>query len=125
MRIVTCTSLAGLVAAGILAIGCSNSSTMAPTAAPSGTNTTPPPATEPATVPAADMPTATHVLTADEPYYSTDPGTAGQGMAPTGMLKAGTQVLVMVPGAHFCKIVSNQGVTCYTLTSGLKPISDK
>jgi hypothetical protein len=127
MRIVTPTSLAVTLASAILAVGCGSSTTPSTTPSatvmtpPSGSNQTAPPATEPA----AAMPGATHVLTADEPYYTTDPGTGGQGMAPAGMLKAGTPVLVMVPGKTYCKIISNQGTSCYTLTSGLKPISDK
>jgi hypothetical protein len=131
MRIVTSTSLAVTLASAIFAVGCGSSTTPSTTPSatvttpPSGSNETAPPATGPATAPAAAMPGATHVLTADEPYYTTDPGTAGQGMAPAGMLKAGTPVLVMVPGKTYCKIISNQGTSCYTLTSGLKPISDK
>jgi hypothetical protein len=125
MRIVTSTSLAAIVASAVLAAGCGGgaATTQPSMAAGSGTNMTPPttePTTEPTAAPA--MAGATHVLTQDEPYYVDVPN---GGSVPAGVLKAGTPVLMMVPGTTYCKVLSNQGKGCYTLTAGLKPISNK
>lgn len=124
MRILTTTSLAAIVASALLAAGCGGTGAQ-PTAPPSGANATPPPATGPTTAPMADMPAdkdMTHVLTAPEPYYVDAPNASS---VPAGTLPAGTKVLMVVPGTPYCKVISDQGKSCYTLTSGLKPLSDK
>ena len=61
----------------------------------------------------------THVLEKDEPYYTTEPAAS---TTPTGTLAAGSKVLVIVPGAPYSQVVTDKGISAYTVTDGLKPI---
>ena len=66
--------------------------------------------------------TPTHVLTADEPYFSEPPA---PGAKPAGTLKAGTKVLLVIPGATYSQVTTAEGMTVYTITDGLKPVGEK
>lgn len=73
----------------------------------------------------ADMPTmtfkdATHVLKADSPYYASAPAT---GDKPEGTWKAGTPVLVMVPGAPYSQVKTATGTEAYVPTMNLKSVA--
>jgi hypothetical protein len=92
-----------------------NMKTPGPTtmAVPSAAAAAQPPAAAPA---AKDM---THSITKDQPYFTAMPGA---GVAPAGMLKAGSKVLVIVPDASFSQVVTDMGISAYTSTDGLKPL---
>ena len=133
-RISALTALVLGAAAALGAAGCQNGTT-----AKSDTKTTPPMASLPATGPTMQaasptIPTTgpvapeaagpkaedmTHVLGMDEPYFLTMPGPAA---IPDGTFKSGTKVLVMVPGSKYSKVLSETGVTAYTVTKGLEPV---
>jgi hypothetical protein len=61
----------------------------------------------------------THSITKDQPYYSSMPAA---GATPAGTLKAGSKVLVLIPGADYSQVITDMGVTAYTSTDGLKPL---
>jgi hypothetical protein len=64
----------------------------------------------------------THALTKDEPFYPSMPGTDAKSL---GMVKSGTKVLVMIPGATYSKVLTEDGATVYVGTDGLEPIPAK
>lgn len=127
-------SMGLLVLAGLAVGGCSSTSgtastSAAPTTAPSvvAAPAAPAPAAAPAPVgpPAATVtpPAAkdlTHVLIIDEPYYATEP--TSKTTPPSGTLKSGVKVLVLIPGAEYTQIISDTGISAYTVTDGLKPL---
>lgn len=126
-------TLASCVTVGVVLAGCKSSTP------PPGT-TTPTPAVTPASQPSMVMPnqgkmpeppavlekpaasSMTHVLTKDEPYYSSMPGADAKSL---GTVKSGTKVLVMVPGATYSKVLTEDGATVYVGTDGLDPIPAK
>ena len=65
-----------------------------------------------------DFKDATHVLTADQPFFSSEPADAAK---PEGMWASGTPVLVLIPGAAFSKVKAGDGTEAYVSTAGLKP----
>jgi hypothetical protein len=80
--------------------------------------TQPPPA--PATLPPLkDM---THSFTKDTPYYAKKPD---KDTPPDGTFKAGTKVIVLIPGAPYCQVLSQDGVTAYASIENLEPLSNK
>ena len=121
-------SLGLMMLAGVVVIGCGETQTppaasVSPATMPSAT-ATPLPPTMPATMPAAKTPPppvspATHMLTADEPYFATEPAA---GAKPDGMLKAGSKVLLVIPGAQYSQITTDTGLSVYLLTDGLKAL---
>ena len=73
-------------------------------------------------LPAGPPPAAkdlTHVLTKDEPFFASEPT---PGAAPSGTLKSGSKVLVLIPGAEYSQVITDTGVSAYTFTDGLKPL---
>ena len=72
----------------------------------------------PATAPPAAK-DLTHMLTKDEPFYLNEPGANPQ---PVGTLKAGTKVLVLIPGATFSQVITDKGISAYVPTDGLSPV---
>jgi hypothetical protein len=72
-------------------------------------------------VPAAPMTTegATHTVASEQPYFKSGPM---QATPPDGMLKAGTQVKLLVPGASFSRVEIGGGATVYTRTEALQPM---
>ena len=106
-------------------VGCHTASSEPPSAttmpAPETNMKAAGPATMP--VPSAAAPAAkdmTHVLTKDEPYFTAEPSSATA--TPAGTLKAGSKVLVIIPGAPYSQVVTDAGVSAYTMTDGLKPL---
>lgn len=61
----------------------------------------------------------THMVTSDQMVYSSVPG---QGTAPVGMVKSGTKVLSMIPGAEYSQCTIAEGKKVYIKTSALKPV---
>lgn len=59
---------------------------------------------------------ATHTLTSDEAIYK-----SSSGGTPQGLLKKGTPVLVLVPGATYSQVTTGDGTTGYVETSALAP----
>jgi hypothetical protein len=59
-----------------------------------------------------------HVIMLDTPVYS---GPPSQGMPPVGVVKAGTKVLSMVPGAQYTQCQIAGGKTVYIKTTMLQP----
>ena len=123
MRLPKASSILICAVAGNALLGCHAASPEGPTATsmPAPDVTTMP--ASPATQPTAAMPAAkdmTHVLTKDEPYYTVDP--AAGSATPAGTLKAGSKVLVIIPGAPYSQVVTDMGVSAYTMTEGLKPL---
>jgi hypothetical protein len=126
---------AALILGGIAIGGCKPSEPAAPVApttmtAPETNGPVVTPATMPVpsasqtevVIPAQTPPAAkdlTHVLTADEPFYLNEPGASPK---PIGTLKAGTKVLVLIPGATYSQVLTDKGISCYTMTDGLKPL---
>lgn len=96
----------------------------APATMPGNMATNPMPAmpVEKPAVPPTPPPAMTHTLTMSEPYFTSYPAT---GAAPAGTFASGTKVLVMVPGSMYSKVMTEAGVTAYTGTKGLEPISNK
>ena len=89
------------------------------------TSSSAPPTTMPTTMPSMAMtpPAAkdlTHALTKDEPYFTSEPTTPSA--APAGTLKAGSKVLVVIPGAMYSQVITDTGMSAYTLTDGLQPL---
>jgi hypothetical protein len=127
----TSTKLLALVcsigAAGVA--GCMKASTETPPTATtmpdmnmkmSGPTTMPAPSA--ATMPAVAAPAAkdmTHSISKDQPYFTAMPG---PGVAPAGTLKAGSKVLVIIPGADYSQVVTDVGISAYTPTAGLTPL---
>jgi hypothetical protein len=66
--------------------------------------------------PAKDL---THELAMDEPYFLDEPKA---GEKPAGMLKKGSKVLVMIPGAEYSQVTTDTGISAYTPTEGLNPL---
>ncbi|HEX4794671.1 MAG TPA: hypothetical protein VH370_12800 [Humisphaera sp.] len=62
----------------------------------------------------------THTLAKDEPYFTSEP--SGPGAAPAGMLKSGTKVLMVIPGAMYSQVITDTGMSAYTMTDGLQPL---
>ena len=58
---------------------------------------------KPAMLPDKDM---THTLSADSPYFTSMPK---KDTPPAGTFKAGTKVLVMIPGAPYSKVTAQNG----------------
>jgi hypothetical protein len=81
------------------------------------------PMTMPATKPVAAMPAKmmTHFLAKDQPYYMAMP-TAGA--KPAGMLKAGTKVLLLIPGST-AQVETADAMTVYTPIDGVELIARK
>lgn len=79
----------------------------------------PPVVVKPAMLPDKDM---THTLSADSPYYKSMPAKDAK---PDGTWKAGTKVLVMIPGAPMSKVTAQTGAVGYVATDNLQPISNK
>jgi hypothetical protein len=94
-----------------------------PTTAPSAAMMKPvammPPADAPKPIPPADL---THVIAKDEPYYLSMPSGSEP---PVGLIRAGTKALLLVPGTKYSKVTTAGGITAYTVTDGLEPISKK
>jgi hypothetical protein len=78
--------------------------------------------TPPATLEKPAASSMTHMLTKDEPYYSSMPGTDAKSL---GMVKSGTKCLVMIPGDTYSKVLTEDGATVYIGTDGLEPIPAK
>jgi hypothetical protein len=75
--------------------------------------------------PAAEMATmkykdATHVLKTDSPYFTSMPSSDTK---PDGKWKAGTQVLVLVPGAPYSEVKNAAGTDVYVPTTNLASLS--
>jgi hypothetical protein len=127
MRLSRLSLILACLAGGIYAtVGChtSSSETPLPTTmpAPETNMKTPGPTTMP--VPSAAAPPAkdmTHALTKDEPYFTVEPGGTST-PTPAGTLKAGSKVLVIIPGAPYSQVVTDTGISAYTMTEGLKPL---
>jgi hypothetical protein len=81
------------------------------------------PAAPAAMAPAPAAKDMTHVMTMDEPYFDSMP--MGASPASTGTLKKGTKLLLMTPGAPYSKVLTETGMTVYTVTDGFDPISTK
>ncbi len=81
-----------------------------------GQATPPPPVVAPTLPPEKDM---THSFTKDTPYFATKPGA---GATPAGTFKAGTKVIVLIPGAPYAKVLSLDGVTAYASIDNLEPL---
>lgn len=119
-------SLSLALLAGIAAGGCSSTTaTPAASTQPAATAAPAPTPTPPAKGPAAAMVTPpaakdlTHVLTKDEPYYASEPT---PGMPMSGTLKAGSKVLLLIPGTTYSQVISDTGISAYMETDGLKPL---
>ena len=135
-------SFAGLLLIGaVMAAGCHhdnpNSGSPPPAAdapttmpTPSGNMLMPGPTTMPVpsakqttvTLPSAPAPAEkdlTHVLTKDEPFFVNEPATTA---TPAATLKEGSKVLVVIPGAQYSQVITDTGLTGYTMTQGLKPL---
>jgi len=120
-----------LVACGMAALGAvgcksTNSSTATTMPAPEANMKMPGPTTMSVAAanppPVAAAPAAkdmTHVLEKDEPYYTTEPTASA---TPAGTLATGSKVLVIVPGAPYSQVVTDKGISAYTVTDGLKPL---
>jgi hypothetical protein len=119
-------SMGLLILAGVAAGGCTTPATPGP-----GPTTGPTAMASPTTAPAAVGPAAptvpppaatalTHVLTQDEPYFASEP--AAPGAPSSGTLKAGVKVLLVIPGAQYSQVISDTGISAFTLTDGLKPL---
>lgn len=63
---------------------------------------------------------ATHVLKTDSPFYASMPST---GDKPEGTWKAGTPLLVMVPGAPYSQVKTASGTEAYVPTMNLKSVA--
>jgi len=61
----------------------------------------------------------THSFTKDTPYFAEKPAA---GAAPAGTFKAGTKVIVLVPGAPYAKVQAMDGVTAYASIENLEPL---
>jgi len=128
---------AAMVVVGAMALGGCHSATpdatTQPTTMPMPTSNAPmagPAATMPVapakamevTIPAGPPPAdkdLTHVLTKDEPFFLSEPGATD---TPVGTLKSGSKVLVLIPGAQYSQVITDKGISAYTLTDGLKPL---
>jgi hypothetical protein len=64
---------------------------------------------------------ATHVLSKDQPYFKTMPA---EGAKPAGMLKAGTKMLLLIPGS-MAQVETTSGQTVYTPIDGVELIPVK
>ena len=135
------TSAAALIFAAAMTAGCHhdnpNSGSPPPAAdapttmpTPMGNMSMPGPTTMP--VPSANQTTVvlpsapapaekdlTHVLTKDEPFFINEPAAAA---TPAATLKEGSKVLVVIPGAQYSQVITDKGLTGYTMTEGLKPL---
>jgi hypothetical protein len=142
------TLASSVLAASLMAVGCMSSSPSSPTAAaPAPAPATMPAAPAPATVPPAPpAPTVvtgqattpppppaaavalppekdmTHSFTKDTPYFADKPSA---GATPSGTFKAGTKVIVLIPGAPYAKVQSLEGVVAYASIDNLEPLSSK
>ena len=137
MRAIFTLSTAALILGGIVTVGCHKSGETAPDSPGPTTMTVPEtngPAVGPSTMPvpsakqtevvlpATTPPAAkdlTHALTKDEPFYLNEPGASPQ---PVGILKAGSKVLVLIPGATYSQVITDKGVSAYVPTDGLSPL---
>ena len=123
------TKLVAALFVGVVCVGCAKdekkegdtatikttTTTMSsPTTKPAPTVT----ASAPAATPVADK-DMTHVLTKDEPYYTTSPA---QAKPPDGTLKAGTKVVVLMPRGSYSQVMTGDGKRVYTSTAALKPV---
>ena len=61
----------------------------------------------------------THSFTKDTPYFAEKPAA---GAAPAGTFKAGTKVIVLIPGAPYAKVQSLDGVVAYASIDNLEPL---
>jgi hypothetical protein len=134
------TLASSVVAVSLVAVGCMSSSpppsTMATTVPVAQSPVTPPaspgPAPPPPTVTAGQatrQPAAastlppekdmTHSFTKDTPYFVDKPAA---GATPAGTFKAGTKVIVLVPGAPYAKVQSLDGVVAYASIDDLEPL---
>ena len=64
---------------------------------------------------------ATHVLSKDQPYFKSMPG---EGAKPSGTLKAGTKMLLLIPGS-MAQVQTTSGQTVYTPIDGIDLIPMK
>jgi hypothetical protein len=62
---------------------------------------------------------ATHTVASEQPYYKSGPT---QATPSAGLLKAGTQVKLLVPGATYSKVEISGRAAVYTSTEALQPI---
>ena len=126
---------AATLAAALLVTGCQSgtpsaaaSSAAAPTATPAATPAAPPQMSgegkPPVPVAAPKPPTAslTHMMTKDEPYFDSQPGTDAKSL---GTLSKGTKLLLLVPGMPYSKVLTEDGATVYVMTDGIDPIPAK
>ena len=118
-----------IVLASVAVGGCGSGSTSTPATQPTMAATMPAAVTPtPAAVgPAARVVKApgpkdlTHVLTMDQPYFAGEPA---PGAPPSGTLKSGSKVLVVIPGplGGYSQVISDTGIEAFTMTDGLKPL---
>ena len=64
---------------------------------------------------------ATHVISKDQPYFKSFPV---EGAKPSGTLKAGTKVLLLIPGS-MAQVQTTEGKTVYTPIDGVDLIAVK
>lgn len=94
-----------------------------PTPAPKPTPPAPVVAPKPAEVkPATPAKEMTHMLTAEQPYYTAMPMSADA--KPAGKLAKGTKVLLLIPGSY-CQVETADGKTVYTKIDGVDLIPAK
>lgn len=110
-----------VLAASLLAVGCMSSppapATVPPPPTPTVTgNATPPPVVASTLPPEKDM---THSFTKDTPYFADKPTASA---TPSGTFKAGTKVIVLIPGAPYAKVQSLDGVVAYASIDNLEPL---
>jgi hypothetical protein len=125
-------TLACAIGAGGL-VGCHNTPSDTPTTMPApaanmstgGPTTMPIAPALPTVVPATPTPPApakvmTHELTKDQPFFVDMP--TGPNPPSQGLLRAGSKVLLLIPGAEYSQIETDMGITYFTPTDGLKPL---
>ena len=113
-------SMGLLILAGVAVGGCTAPTFQRRRHAVANDDAAPPPMAAPA-APTVTPPAAkdlTHVLTKDEPFFASEPAA---GAPPAGTLKAGSKVLMVIPGAMYSQVITDTGMSAYTLTDGLKP----
>jgi hypothetical protein len=126
MKIASTRSLALAFAGCALALaGCSSSDTSAPASASTPGGATNESAASPKKTMSMMMgcadKDATHVVVADTPVFV---GPPGQGAVPVAMVKSGTKVLCMMPGAEYSKCMVADGKAVYIKTAMIKPTTN-
>jgi len=93
-----------------------------PALRPEAAKPAPAPKVEPATKPAEPAKAMTHVLTKDQPFFTSMPMAAGP--KPAGTIKAGTKVLLLIPGSY-AQVETTAGKQIYTAIEGIDLIDAK